>query len=306
MVQAMERIHDSQRLRQALGALRGGHSAGDGAGDGRIGRIAFVPTMGALHAGHLCLVDLALRHSNHVVASLFVNPAQFAPGEDFALYPRTVDEDCAKLAAAGVRLVFLPTADHLYGPDFSTSVNIGRLGQLYCGKKRPDHFAGVCLVMTKLLNLVQPDYVVLGEKDFQQFFIVQKMVRELNIPVTILQARTIRNLQGLALSSRNQYLSKEQMIIAPRLYQRLHELAHTLGEGKSFAGASRRIKQQLLDDGFTMVEYLSLIDQRSFHPLAHASQSARLLCAAYLGTVRLIDTIAVADACRTKTRRMGR
>jgi len=223
-------------------------------------RIGFVPTMGNLHAGHLRLVERALSESDRVLVSLFVNPLQFGPNEDYATYPRTLEADLEKLTALGVQAAFLPPAGALYGESLeaTTRVIVPGISDEFCGRFRPGFFVGVATVVAKLFNLVQPDLAVFGEKDYQQLMIIRRMVRDLCYPVEILSEATVREPDGLAMSSRNVYLDPESRRLAPRLYQTLHWVAERLkvGEG-DFARLEQQARERLESDGF-QVDYVEI------------------------------------------------
>ena len=257
--------------------------------------VALVPTMGALHEGHLSLIDFAKEHADLVVCSIYVNPAQFAPGEDLDAYPRTLVDDIRALEGKLTDFVFTPTDNEMYPDGFSTKVTVSGVTSQLCGKSRPDHFDGVATVVTKLLMMVQPDYAIFGEKDYQQLLVIRRFVSDLNIPVEILGAPIIRADDGLALSSRNQYLSTEERLIAPLLHQTLSQLSEELRDIEGLL--KERLLQainELTKAGFDM-DYLEVRDAQSLAPIAelYEDQTARLFVAAKLGTTRLIDNIAV-------------
>src|SRR2546429_3079821 len=205
-------------------------------------RVAFVPTMGNLHAGHVSLINAARRHGERFVASIFVNPMQFGPNEDFAHYPRTPREDERMLAAAGCDLMFMPEVSEIYphGAERATRVEVPGLSRMLCGEFRPGHFEGVTTVVAKLFHIVEPDIAVFGEKDFQQLTVIRRMVADLCMPVQIVAAPTVRDSDGLAMSSRNQYLTPEQRGIAPRIYEILTATAKRLQAGdREFASMER-------------------------------------------------------------------
>ena len=257
-------------------------------------RIGFVPTMGALHEGHLSLVRAALARSDRVMVSIFVNPTQFAPHEDLARYPRDEAGDLAKLAAVGAHLAYLPAVAEMYPADASTWVEVEGLSQGLCAERRPHHFRGVATVVTKLLNQAQADVAVFGEKDYQQLLIVRRLARDLAIPTEIVGGGTVRETDGLAMSSRNRHLTTEQRRSAPTLYAVLAETAATLGQGGLAAPVLRTARRRLLDVGFTEVDYIELRDAATLAHLAMVSERpARLLAAVFLGPVRLIDNIPV-------------
>lgn len=258
-------------------------------------KIALVPTMGNLHDGHLSLVNLAKQHADIVVVSIFVNPTQFGAGEDFASYPRTLDDDCQKLAKAGVALVFAPSVDEMY-PVYPPNVQIlsGSISKILCGQTRPTHFDGVGLVVSKLFNIVRPDVAVFGKKDYQQLAIIAQLVQELNFEIDIIGGEIVRADDGLALSSRNQYLTKQERAIAPRLAQALQQLA---GELKSASVADfdmmiQKTKDKLTYDGFT-VDYLQVLNQQ-LQPASRHDKHLVILTACYLGKARLLDNLEVA------------
>ncbi|MEM7071307.1 MAG: pantoate--beta-alanine ligase [Pseudomonadota bacterium] len=255
--------------------------------------LVFVPTMGALHQGHLSLIEKARQFSPNVVVSIFVNPAQFAAHEDFETYPQTLEQDLELLRKSQVKGVFIPKRSQIYGQKNSTTISVGSMAQQYCGRTRPQHFDGVCLVVVKLFNLFKPDYAVFGEKDFQQLSIIKKIVNELNIDVKIVGCPTVREKSGVALSSRNLRLSKTQMQIAPQLYRRLCDLAKMLQSGMAFKKARAQICLTLRKDGFDKIEYLELINEDTLQSTRHLDATSRLIAAAYLGQVRLIDNIKI-------------
>jgi len=261
-------------------------------------RIAFVPTMGNLHAGHLRLVRHARAGADRVVASIFVNPMQFGPGEDFASYPRTLEADSAALMEADVDLLFIPDIDVVYprGPEQMTRVEVPALGNILCGASRPGHFSGVTTVVAKLFNLVQPDSAVFGEKDYQQLVIIRRMVEDLNMPVSIEAVATVREPDGLAMSSRNGYLQAGERAIAPRLYQLLCELRDRVVAGeRDYAAVERATLEALARAGFEP-DYVSIRRAADLAPPGHADQALRVLAAARLGMTRLIDNIDISVA----------
>ncbi len=255
-------------------------------------RIALVPTMGALHEGHLSLVMLATNHADRVVTSIFVNPIQFGPREDFHRYPREQAGDLAKLEKAGADLVFTPDTAEMYPEGFSTKVTVGDLTEDLCGAARPNHFDGVATVVTKLLLQCAPDLAVFGEKDYQQLLVIKRLVRDLNIPVEIIGAPIVREKDGLALSSRNAYLSPAERKIAPLLYQTIFAVAADLAKGRGANDAAEAGRFKLEATGFR-VDYVAIRDPETLKPLSGPVQQARVLAAAYLGRTRLIDNVAV-------------
>ena len=255
--------------------------------------IGFVPTMGNLHAGHLQLVETASQQADKVVVSIFVNPLQFGPSEDFAKYPRTLDADVAKLDTLSVDVVFAPNEQRFYpnSPDKMTYVEVPGLSDILCGASRPGHFRGVTTVVNKLFNIVQPDVAVFGTKDYQQFTLIRQMVDELAIPVRLIGLATVREQDGLAMSSRNQYLSAEQRTLAPALYKCLQSLREAILAGnKDVSNLLEESKKQLMQLGFT-VDYLELRDRQTLQKIEDASGSQVLLTAVWLGDTRLIDNI---------------
>lgn len=257
-------------------------------------KIALVPTMGNLHDGHLSLVNLAKQHADIVVVSIFVNPTQFGADEDFASYPRTLDDDCQKLAKAGVALVFAPSVDEMY-PVYPPNVQIlsGSISKILCGQTRPTHFDGVGLVVSKLFNIVHPDVAVFGKKDYQQLAIVTQLVQELNFEIDIIGGEIVRADDGLALSSRNQYLTEQERAIAPRLAQALQQLAGELQSASvaDFDTMIQKTKDKLTCDGFT-VDYLQVLNQQ-LQPASRHDKHLAILTACYLGKARLLDNLEI-------------
>lgn len=257
-------------------------------------KIALVPTMGNLHDGHLSLVNLAKQHADIVVVSIFVNPTQFGAGEDFASYPRTLDDDCQKLAKAGVALVFAPSVDEMY-PVYPPNVQIlsGSISKILCGQTRPTHFDGVGLVVSKLFNIVRPDVAVFGKKDYQQLAIIYQLVQELNFEIDIIGGEIVRADDGLALSSRNQYLTEQERAIAPRLAQVLQQLAGELQSASvaDFDAMIQKTKDKLTCDGFT-VDYLQVLNQQ-LQPASRHDKHLVILTACYLGKARLLDNLEI-------------
>jgi pantoate--beta-alanine ligase len=252
--------------------------------------IALVPTMGALHEGHLSLIALAKAKADRVVVSIFVNPTQFGPREDFKAYPRDEAGDLEKLGAAGVDIVFAPEAAEMYPEGFKTQLKIGDLTEGLCGASRPNHFNGVATVVAKLLMQCGPDVAIFGEKDYQQLLVIKQLVRDLNIPVEIIGAPIVREVDGLALSSRNVYLSPEQRKIAPLLHQTIAGVAADLAQGRGCDDAVVAARFKLDAAGFR-VDYVAVRDPDTLQPLSGPVKRARVLAAAYLGKTRLIDNV---------------
>ncbi len=256
-------------------------------------RVGLVPTMGAIHKGHLALVQAASGQGGRVVASLFVNPKQFGPSEDFAAYPRDEAADLAAFRGAGVDLVFAPTVAEMYPSGFATNVRVGAVSEGLDGAHRPGHFDGVATVVAKLLLQSLPDAAYFGEKDYQQLTVVRHLARDLDIPVRIEGVTTVREADGLALSSRNVYLSPEERRAAPLLYQVLCDSAAALANQPDAVGAALECGLARLSAGGFAVDYLELRDAESLAPLARLAGRARLLVAARIGRTRLIDNIPV-------------
>lgn len=256
---------------------------------------ALVPTMGALHAGHLSLIKIAKCVADKVIVSIFVNPAQFAPGEDFEAYPRDIDADMALLAREDIDLVYLPAKDAMYFSDHSTQVIVGDVGEGLETDHRPTFFHGVALVVNKLLNQVRPDIAIFGEKDFQQLAVIRRMVRDLDIPTEIIGAPIARDAQGLALSSRNRYFDSEGLAVARTLNRVLFGTRDQLQDGADISTALSHAKQKLLDAGFSDINYVSLADAATLDLKTdgHVTAPMRLLIATHCRGVRLIDNCAV-------------
>jgi pantoate--beta-alanine ligase len=256
-------------------------------------RVVLVPTMGALHAGHIALMARARALGQRVVASIFVNPTQFGPNEDFSRYPRDTEADLAQLAEAGVDAAYLPEVSGMYPEHFSTRIEVDGLTEGLCGAYRPGHFSGVATVVTKLLNRVQPDLALFGEKDFQQLLVIRRAVRDLDLPVEIRGVPTLREADGLALSSRNRYLDADERARAPRLHAVLSRIADGLAAGGSATPLVTEGRAALEAAGFGPVQYLEARDAETLAPVERATRPARVLAAAYLGRTRLIDNVPV-------------
>ena len=257
------------------------------------GTVGFVPTMGALHEGHLSLIRLAATRADHVVASIFVNPTQFAPHEDFDTYPRDEARDVGLLASAGCHLLYAPTVAEMYPPGASTTVTVSGVSEPLDGLARPGHFAGVATVVCKLLNQCAPDVAVFGEKDFQQLQVIRRLVQDLDIPVQVVAGPTARAQDGLALSSRNAYLAHEERVIAPRLNQVLGDVLGRLRAGAEVEATEAWATADLLAAGFRSVDYIEARTPDTLSRLGPgpASGAIRVLAAARLGRTRLIDNI---------------
>lgn len=259
-------------------------------------RVAFVPTLGNLHEGHLQLVKRAARAADRVVVSVFVNPLQFGPQEDFAAYPRTLKQDSLKLAENGVHLLFTPGVEELYpfGLDNTVRVEVPALSQVLCGAARPGHFTGVATVVTKLFNAVRPHVAVFGEKDYQQLLVVRRLVADLCLPVEILPVPTVREADGLALSSRNRYLSAEERAQAPALYQTLRWIAGQLGAGARDLGRLETQAAEMLRESGFQPDYVAIRRAADLGFPQPADSKLIVLGAGHLGGTRLIDNLAVA------------
>ena len=256
-------------------------------------RVAFVPTMGALHDGHLSLVKAGLAEADRVLVSIFVNPTQFGPNEDFAAYPRQEEADVTKLERAGAHAVYAPAVEEMYPDGASTTVHVAGVTDGLCGTFRPGHFDGVATVVSKLLNQAQPDIALFGEKDFQQLQVIKRLVRDLDLPVAIRGVATLREPDGLAMSSRNAYLSRGERAIAPALHRALLDAAAKLQDGAEAEAVLKEAVQAILAAGFTSVDYLELRAACGLAPLSRLDRVARLLVAARLGRARLIDNIPI-------------
>lgn len=259
--------------------------------------IGLVPTMGGLHDGHLALVRAALAACGRVVVSIFVNPTQFGPGEDFARYPRNEAQDAKRLAELGAHLLFAPSAEHIYPDGFATTVTVKGVSEGLCGAHRPGHFDGVATVVTKLLLAALPDVAYFGEKDYQQLQVIKRLVLDLDIPVAVEAVPIVREADGLALSSRNLYLSPEERAIAAALNRVLAEVAARLAAGKTAAaGAIAWGLKELEAAGFTRIDYLEVRDAETLEPVDKIARPARVLAAVWVGQIRLIDNMAVEPA----------
>jgi len=278
----MQIVRDMSDLAPALSAWR---KAGE--------KIALVPTMGALHAGHMALVDAARAGADKVVASIFVNPLQFGANEDLDRYPRQEAADAKLLEEHGCDLIWMPTADQLYPPGFATTVSVAGVSERWDGESRPGHFAGVATVVAKLFTAVRPDLAFFGEKDFQQLAVIRRMTEDLGLGVEIRGVPTVRGVDGLALSSRNAYLTSDERQRALALPRALEEARDAIQGGKPVDPVLDRAKDRLSDAGFSRIDYFALVDAATLEPLETASGEMRLIAAAVIGTTRLIDNVRV-------------
>lgn len=251
-------------------------------------RVGIVPTMGYLHAGHLSLIEEAKKHADMVCVSIFVNPTQFGPEEDFEQYPRNEERDLQLCSDAGVDVVYLPRPDSMYASDASVFVFENKLQSGLCGARRPGHFRGVCTIVAKLFNIVQPDIAVFGQKDFQQVTIIRRMVRDLNFPVEIITAPTLREPDGLAMSSRNVYLSSEERQAALGLNRALMSLG-TIGAGHPAAELLIEQMRSIITQHGLVEDYIAIVDPDTLKPVSNVQQGHVALIAAFCGKTRLID-----------------
>jgi pantoate--beta-alanine ligase len=254
--------------------------------------IGFVPTMGALHDGHIALARAARRQSETVAASIFVNPTQFGPNEDFLAYPRTEEQDLAKLESAGCDLVWMPGVATMYPPDAASTITVAGPARRWEGEIRPGHFAGVATVVAKLFGQVRPKRAFFGEKDWQQIQVIARMTADLLLPVEIVPVPTLREPDGLAMSSRNRFLTAQERAIAPALHAALADAAQRLGSGWTVSETLAAGEKFLREAGLS-ADYFALVNARSLDPLTQFSPPARLLAAARLGRIRLLDNVTV-------------
>jgi len=278
---AVEIVRTIADLRARVAAWRKG---GDGVG--------LVPTMGALHAGHMALVAASRKRARRTLVTLFINPRQFGPDEDFAVYPRDEAADAVRLAAAGVDLLFAPDIAEVYPEGHATSVSVAGIGDVLEGESRPGFFTGVATVVTKLLLQSLPDVAFFGEKDYQQMQVIRRLVRDLDIPVAVAAVPTVREADGLALSSRNAYLTAAERAAAPALYRTLGAMAARFAEGEDAAGLEAWGQEELRTAGFTKIDYVAVRDAETLAPATGPDGPARVLGAAWLGKTRLIDNVA--------------
>ncbi|TWH86292.1 pantoate--beta-alanine ligase [Novosphingobium taihuense] len=283
----MQTINRLEDLRKAVDALKNGGKT-----------VAFVPTMGALHEGHLTLVRQARQCADHVVASIFVNPRQFGPNEDLDAYPRRLAADAALLEAEGVAILWAPTVDQMYPDGYATNISVSGVSEVACGAARPGHFDGVATVVCKLFNQVRPDFALFGEKDWQQLAIIRRMARDLDLTQphvsNIIGVETVREPSGLAMSSRNQYLTEAERSNAAGLSAAMRRAIAAIEGGADVAESLATLKADILATGFASVDYADLRDAASLESLdRYSGHPARLLVAARIGAARLIDNMPV-------------
>ncbi|MCI4660453.1 MAG: pantoate--beta-alanine ligase [Neomegalonema sp.] len=283
-VPALPIVHSVADLRAAVKAWR---QSGE--------RVALTPTMGALHDGHLSLVAQGRAQAERVVATIFVNPTQFGPNEDFDAYPRGLEADAALLAGAGCDLLYAPSVGEMYPPGFATSVRVTGLTEVLCGAARPGHFDGVAQVVTKLLLQAGTDLAIFGEKDWQQLTVIRRLVADLNIDCAILGAPILRESDGLAMSSRNRYLSPAERAAAPALYASLRQAAEEIAARAAIDEVLARAREQILSAGFSSIDYLEArsADHLTLVTELDPATPTRLFAAAHLGRARLIDNISI-------------
>jgi pantoate--beta-alanine ligase len=291
----MQIIREPEALRAAVKTLKEGGKS-----------LAFVPTMGALHAGHIQLVTEAARCADAVAASIFVNPMQFGEHEDLDRYPRQEEADAALLSEAGCDLLWLPTAGQIYPDGFATRISVAGVSERWEGEARPGHFDGVATVVAKLLVAVAPHVALFGEKDFQQLAVIRLMVGDLGLPVEIVAVPTVRDADGLALSSRNAYLTADERQRALALPNALNEAAARITAGEPVGSILAAAKQALVDAGFLKIDYFALVDAGTLEPLAKPSGEMRLIAAAAIGRTRLIDNVRVISDTVAETRSLRR
>jgi pantoate--beta-alanine ligase len=278
----LQTIREARQLPAALIALRAGGKS-----------LALVPTMGALHAGHIALIEEAKRHADRVAATIFVNPLQFGANEDFGRYPRQEEKDAGMLRQAGCDLLWLPQPEEIYPDDFATTVSVKDLSERWEGEARPGHFDGVATVVAKLLCAVRPDVALFGEKDFQQLAVIRRMTQDLQMGVEILGLPTVRDADGLALSSRNAYLSADERKSALALPQALNDAARRIFSGEPVSEVLAAAVERLRAAGFSKTDYFALVNSLTLEPLDKAEGPMRLIAAATIGTTRLIDNLPV-------------
>ena len=259
--------------------------------DGR--RIGLVPTMGALHAGHASLIERARAECDFVVVSIFVNPLQFGPSEDFQRYPRPIEKDAAICAENGVDLIFAPKTNDMYGSPQMTYVEVERITDHLCGAFRPGHFRGVATVVLKLFSIVEADFAYFGEKDYQQLCVIQRMVQDFNLRVTVVPVPTFREPDGLAMSSRNVYLQPDERAAAPALYRALNLAREKIASGETSASTIKAAASQALAaEPLVRIQYFEIVDPSELQPVETVSGPVRIVAAIFLGNTRLIDNVA--------------
>lgn len=277
----MQTVRTSEELTRALAGLRGE------------GKLALVPTMGALHAGHMALLEEARRRASHVAATIFVNPTQFNDPADLARYPRTETDDARRLEEASCDLLWMPPVEEIYPEGFATRVHVSGVSERWEGEARPGHFDGVATVVAKLLLAIRPDIALFGEKDFQQLAVIRRMVADLVIPVEIAGVPTVRDADGLALSSRNAYLTAEERERAVALPNALRAARDAIRDGTAVESALDDARNLLRNSGFSRIDYVALVDAATLEPLDGPRGEMRLVAAALIGSTRLIDNLAV-------------
>ena len=277
----MQIVRNSEELTRAAAQMKRG------------GKLALVPTMGALHAGHMALVEEAQRRADRIAASIFVNPMQFGAGEDLDRYPRREAEDAEMLEKAGCDLLWLPSTPDVYPQGFATRVSVSGVSDRWEGEVRPGHFDGVATVVAKLLLSARPDLALFGEKDFQQLAVIRRMVLDLNIPVEIVGVPSVRDADGLALSSRNAFLSEDERRQAVALPRALEAARAAILSGSGPAEALEEAQTSLREAGFSRIDYFALVDAASLEPVEAPQGEMRLIAAAVVGSTRLIDNLAV-------------
>jgi pantoate--beta-alanine ligase len=278
-------VHTVREIREALGSARKPDQA-----------IGLVPTMGALHIGHEKLMEMARTECGLVVVSIFVNPLQFGPNEDYARYPRPLQADIEVCRRHGVDFVFAPAVDEMYPQPQRTFTEVTRVSEHLCGAFRPGHFRAVATIVLKVFNVVQPDRAYFGEKDMQQLAVIRRMAADLNLPIAIVPVPTVREADGLAVSSRNQYLDAEQRKVAPVLYRALQEAEKQIQSGEKDAAKIRAAALRVLDPApLVRVEYLEIVDPDEMQPVSAVTRPVRVAGAVWLGTTRLIDNMSVGE-----------
>lgn len=257
--------------------------------------VGFIPTMGYLHRGHLSLVEASKKECDITVVSIFVNPAQFGPREDLSSYPRNIDRDLKELEKLGVDYVFIPSDGMIYPEGFNTWIEVKALSEILCGNSRPGHFKGVCTIVLKLINIVRPDKMFMGEKDYQQLMILRKMLHDLNLRTRIVSCPIVRETDGLAMSSRNSYLSTADRALALSLYNALMQAKKAVAEGKTDAHMLIALAKQTIRIAGANVDYVEILDSRNLSEQETIDEHSRMLIAAYVGNTRLIDNLSLSS-----------